>query len=976
MKRTLFTLILILTLVSTLYISNTFAQDYTQWELPESAEARLGKGWINDIAYSQDSTRFAVASSIGIWIYDANTYTEIALLTGHTERVNAVAFSPDSKMLISGSHDNTVRLWNVETGELLHTLEDHTDYVLAVAFSPDGNKFASSDGDFTIRLWDTHTNQVLHTLIPNDGFVYRSNEAFWVYDIAFSIDGKTLASADRNNRVRLWDVDTGELLLYMGVGGQGWGAKAVAYSSDGVTLASGDGSGYVQLWGARTGEHWQTVGYHRYGVNSVAFSPDGNILASGGNDNRLILWDAFTGEQLRTLEGHNNGILGITFSPDGNTIVSVSWTEIKLWDPNTGVNLHTIQGHTRSVNSATFSPDGNLLASGDSGDRLMLWNPHSGKLVHTFLGNMTTVRAVAFSPDGNILASGHRGQLKEDHHVKLWDVLSRRELETIDEHSYSSTGFSEDWGVFSVAFSPDGNTLASGGGGYFYLWDVKTGERRQRLAPEGSGIVYSISFSPDGQTLVSAYASDRWDTGSIDLWLPRTGRRLRNIYKDHSYAATFSPDGSIIAGSVGDNVQFWNSRSGEKLMTLTGHTGVITDISFSPDGQTIASGSSDTTVQLWDVATGTLQNTLTGHTGPVYSVAFSPDGNTLATGSFDGTVLLWELTPTTAPLTFTPNTIADQTFEVGSPVNVTLPIATGGTEPYTYTLAPDLPAGLQFDTINPGIGGTPTTSMPSTLYTYTVTDAAGQTASLTFTIEVTAGRLDVNGNGKVNVLDLVLVAAAYGERGDGLPADVNADGIVNIQDLIAVAAGIDASGATLPQAVKEALLTAAAEVEVLEAIAESPMVFSTSEQAFAAGIIYSNVANALADAKHLAPSDVRLGKWIPLLEELLQVLAEIATIPQTTALLPNYPNPFNPETWIPYQLSKPADVTVSIYAADGKLVRTLDLGHQPVGLYKSRNRAAYWDGRNAFGEPVSSGVYFYTLTADEFTATRKMLIRK
>ena len=236
--------------------------------------------------------------------------------------------------------------------------------------------------------------------------------------------------------------------------------------------------------------------------------------------------------------------------------------------------------------------------------------------------------------------------------------------------------------------------------------------------------------------------------------------------------------------------------------------------------------------------------------------------------------------------------------------------------------------------------------------------------------------LDVNGNGQVNVLDLVLVAAAYGTRATGHPADVNADGIVNIQDLIAVAAGIDASGAALPQAVKDALVAAAAEVEAIEAIAEAPKSFNTAEQGGAAGIVYHNVAAALADVKHLATSDAHLGKFVPLLEELLQILAEMRAIPETTALLPNYPNPFNPETWIPYQLSESADVTLHIHAVNSTLVRTLSLGHQPAGIYRSRNRAAYWDGKNASGESVASGVYFYTLTAGEFTATRKLLIRK
>ena len=250
------------------------------------------------------------------------------------------------------------------------------------------------------------------------------------------------------------------------------------------------------------------------------------------------------------------------------------------------------------------------------------------------------------------------------------------------------------------------------------------------------------------------------------------------------------------------------------------------------------------------------------------------------------------------------------------------------------------------------------------------------------------GSLDVNGDGEVTVIDLAIVALFYGTQvpsGIDLPADVNADGIVNILDLTAVAQGIDADSrnAFTPDEL-EAALVAAVEIE---AIAEAPMPFGASHRdARAGGIAARNVAAALADARHIAETDdVRQSKGVVLLETLLQLLTEMRAIPETTALLPNYPNPFNPETWLPYQLSTPTEVTLSIYSIEGRLVRTLDLGHQPAGVYRSKHRAAYWDGKNQFGEKVASGVYFYTLstestrdsvTAGKFTATRKMLIAK
>ena len=200
---------------------------------------------------------------------------------------------------------------------------------------------------------------------------------------------------------------------------------------------------------------------------------------------------------------------------------------------------------------------------------------------------------------------------------------------------------------------------------------------------------------------------------------------------------------------------------------------------------------------------------------------------------------------------------------------------------------------------------------------------------------------DVNQDGVVNILDLVLVSTNFGQTGENI-ADVNGDGIVNIADLVKVASEMG-TGAAAPAARPQTL-------EILTA---------------------ADVQQWLTQAQHADLTDITSQRGILVLEQLLASL-----IPKETSLLPNYPNPFNPETWIPYQLSEPTEVTLTIYAVNGRLIRTLALGHQLAGMYQNKSRAAYWDGKNEVGEQVASGVYFYTLTAGEFTATRKMLIRK
>ncbi|MFD5422242.1 trypsin-like peptidase domain-containing protein [Streptomyces sp. NPDC127069] len=513
-------------------------------------------------------------------------------------------------------------LENAAALPLQRRLTRHTGPVYSVAFSPDGKTLATGSSDETVRLWDTATGKEVHAPLTGTGPVQS---------VAFSPDGKTLATG--SYEVQVWDVATGKEVRTFLTGDTP--VQSVVFSPDGKTLAAGSADQTVRLWDPATGKEVRApLTGHSGAVYSVAFSPDGKTLATGSDHNAVRLWDTATGKEVRApLTGHTDPVWSVAFSPDGKTLATGSADQtVRLWDPATGKEVRApLTGHTNAVYSVAFSPDGKTLAAGSADQTVRLWDPATGKEVRAPLtGHTDTVQSVAFSPDGKTLATG-----SYDHTVRLWDTAMGKEVRA------PLTGHTN--AVYSVAFSPDGKTLATGSYDHTVrLWDTATGKEVRTPLTGSTDPVWSVAFSPDGKTL--AIGSD---DNTVRLWDPATGKEVRTplIGTGSVQSVAFSPDGKTLAtGSLDNTVRLWDPATGEEVRTpLTGTTDAVWSVAFSPDGKKLATGSEDHTVRLWDTATGKeVRAPLTGHTGAVYSVAFSPDGKKLATGSNDQTVRLWD----------------------------------------------------------------------------------------------------------------------------------------------------------------------------------------------------------------------------------------------------------------------------------------------------------------------------------------------
>ncbi|HEX8634093.1 MAG TPA: caspase family protein [Pyrinomonadaceae bacterium] len=549
---------------------------------------------------------------------------ELVLQTGHAMRVDGLAFSPEAKLIASGSKDNTVRLWDAERALELRRLAGHAAWVKAVAFSADGRWLASGSVDGVVKLWEVASGRELKTMSGGGS----------INALAFSPDARLVAAGNAENSVLVWDAQTGQVERTLT--GHAGAVLAVVFSPDGRLLATGAGDNSIKLWdagsGSGGGRELHALAGHGGGVRALAFSPDGRRLASGSNDRTIKLWDTGKGRETRTLNGHADPVLAVAFTDGGRNLVSAGAGALALmsWDAESGKPLSATSDaeSLETLEAAIFSADGRVVASSNGDKTVALRDVSAPRGVRILETRASSVYATAFSPDGKWFASGSK-----DSTVRLWEAATGRALRHLGGNVAGNIG-----AVTSVAFSADSRTLAAGGvSGGVKLWEVSTGRELPALAGHAE-TVNAVAFNAAG--VLASASNDR----TVKLWDTRGARELRTLagHGGEVHALAFSADGARIAsGDANGEIIIRDTVEGRAAQTLGGHTALVRALAFSPDGRTLASAAHDKTARLWDAHTGQTLRTLNG-ADALTSLAFTPDGGTLLVGNLRGEITYFD----------------------------------------------------------------------------------------------------------------------------------------------------------------------------------------------------------------------------------------------------------------------------------------------------------------------------------------------
>jgi WD40 repeat protein/serine/threonine protein kinase len=616
--------------------------EHRQWEWhyvdhlcnPEMLTLSLNAGKLGPAIFSSDGKLLARADNKTIKVWDVTTGKETNTLAGLHNDVTCCAFSSDHKLLVCGSRSGQldklrwhytsgeVTVWDLATDKALCAFQKQAE-VTSVAFSPDGRHVASGLANGAIEFWEVTTGLVSLTLGQHKN---------GVAGLAFSPDGKLLASASESGTVKVWSLTTEEEVRAFP---ERVGGGLLVFSPDSLRLAClAAEKKNVRVWDLASDDALLLRG-HEDVITSLAFSPDGARVAAGGADKTIRVWDLSEGRKSTTL-GYA-GVFHMAYSPDGHCVAIASGLGVRktvqVLKAATAEELFRVDALDAVFTGVAFSPDGQRLATASADKMVKVWDLATAQPVVALKEHTGPVLCVTYSPDGRRLASG-----SVDGAVRVWNAANGQEPFTVAGHIGA---------VPRVAFSPDGRQLAScSWDKTVKLWDLTSGQEIATLTGH-TNKVWCVAYSPDGQRLASA----SYD-GTIKLWDPATGKEVRTI-AEHAggvHGVAFSSDGRRLASaSLDQTVRVWDVATCRETLKLRGHAGQAWTVAFSPDGHHLASSGQGSQTRVWDLTTTGTIRTLQGHLHRINAVAFSPDGQRVLSVAGDKTVRVWDLKSPTGP---------------------------------------------------------------------------------------------------------------------------------------------------------------------------------------------------------------------------------------------------------------------------------------------------------------------------------------
>lgn len=598
-------------------------------------------GGILSVAMSQDGQFLAAGDAshkVYVWRIEGSTFKLHRKYSGHTHWVRTVIISPTRQYVTSGSEDNTVRIWKLETGETVKVLRGYDRRIRSLAFSPDESYLATSGDDSTVVLWDTKTWQ-------RAGTYTGSFEERRFREVVFDALGKILIAANQNGQIYFWDVGKDpELRNSHMMDCQETLVRTIAIHPNGQIIASGGDDGIVRLYQFPSGELIYELPGQTNWIRKIIFSSDGELIACSTEDGKVQVWSLENRERLNLFDEHDGRVWEIAFAPDGKTIVSGSDDQqIKLWNLAANRCVTTLKGYTCKLRAVAFSPDGKWLASAGDDQIIRLWNMEADNCWNELPGHIGRVWSLSFyrEQSGKLyLISG-----SDDRTVKCWDLEDRKCVWTSESHT--------SW-VRTVCASPTNCLVLSGGDDKV----IRAHQMSKTSSPEvqeywafptlHNDWILSLAVSPNGNFVVSGS-----DDGTAHVWDINLGKAI-HTFKQHRSAiraVAISPDGQWIAtGSKDKTIRLfalddpeYREHSSSPLVAPEGHDGWVRCLAFHPTEPILASGGYDQKAILWSIVTGQPLQVLRGHDEAVVSVDFNPQGSILATGSEDETIRLWDI---------------------------------------------------------------------------------------------------------------------------------------------------------------------------------------------------------------------------------------------------------------------------------------------------------------------------------------------